>query len=121
MFMNKMLWCLKKRNGYTLHFFYRRKCMTKHIPNLSQIKSEMINDDKNEMIVFETNGNRTEEIINMILEKQKSYAPIIEMGSDTVYYFPKSTYRDAYLLKDIFATKTIEQINIYVGKNIIQS
>ena len=91
--------------------------MTKHIPNLSQIKSEMINDDKNEMIVFETN----EEIINMILEKQKSYAPIIEMGSDTVYYFPKSTYRDAYLLKDIFATKTIEQINIYVGKNIIQS
>ena len=95
--------------------------MTKHIPNLSQIKSEMINDDKNEMIVFETNGNRTEEIINMILEKQKSYAQLIEMGSDTVYYFPKSTYRDAYLLKAIFATKTIEQINIYVGKNIIQS
>ena len=108
-----------KCDGCTVRLFNRRKCMTKYISDINQIKSELIHAEKWEMIVFEMNNDNIQELLDVISNSRKTYSPLIKTDENKIYYFPKSNYSDVYLLKDVFQDNCGRNIDIYMGNNII--
>lgn len=73
---------------------------------------------KCKMIVINCGNANKNIVINRIFEflnSQKHYGPIIEVGENDVYYFPRLCHEDIYLMKNVLQERfEKEKVNIII-------
>lgn len=79
--------------------------------------------EKSKMVVIKVDMNHRAEILSELQDVCNlcnCFGPIVNVGENDIYFFPKLNYGDAFLIKNIFEEKFInEKVSVIVGEQVI--
>lgn len=102
-------------------FFNKRKKVMKKILDMNAIDeyNELIRGSK--LVVFHSHEEciLVKTLINFC-KRYHCYGPIVKVEKNDIYFFPQLDYGDAYLIKDLFQNKFVNQeISVFFGETTV--
>ena len=105
------------------YFYTKKGLLNQLILNVNALHEKSNCFNKSKMVVFRVNRNNKKAILDGLFNLCRScghHRPIVQVGERNIYFFPKLNYGDAYLLKDMFQNKFVNQeINVFISGLVI--
>lgn len=104
--------------------FYNKKGIFKHYSlDINKFGDYLTIINRSSMIVFNVNPQKKQVVLNRLSRfcvLNNWYAPIIQVGENKIFFFPKLNYEDIYLIKNIIEDKYWDQnISAILGEIVI--
>ena len=104
-------------------FFSKKKLLACHVLEIGKLVEYQHLFKASNMVVLNIDHEKRSQLrkkISELCDLWKSYGPVVEVGQNDMFVFPKLNYGDIYLIKDIFNRKFVnEKISVILGGMVI--